>query len=53
MDLVDVFAVPPDVSHSTNPWGDVQPQGATRLTGRDPWDSLGEPRVSGAMSDPY
>ncbi|XP_030193177.1 epsin-3 isoform X8 [Gadus morhua] len=40
MDLVDVFAVPPDVSHSTNPWGDVQPQGATRLTGRDPWDSL-------------
>ncbi|XP_056432694.1 epsin-3 isoform X9 [Gadus chalcogrammus] len=40
MDLVDVFAVPPDVSHSTNPWGDVQPQGAARLTGRDPWDSL-------------
>ncbi|KAK0138701.1 Epsin-3 [Merluccius polli] len=40
MDLVDVFAVPPDVSHSTNPWGDVQPQGAAGLTGRDPWDSL-------------
>ncbi|CAL8303657.1 unnamed protein product [Merluccius merluccius] len=50
MDLVDVFAVPPDVSHSTNPWGDVQPQGATGLTGRDPWDSLGEPCVSGAAS---
>ena len=46
MDLVDVFAVAPDVSHSTNPWGDVQPQGGARLTGRDPWDSLGEPPLS-------
>ncbi|KAG7262652.1 hypothetical protein CRUP_001492 [Coryphaenoides rupestris] len=52
MDLVDVFAVPPDVSHhSTNPWGDVAPQGAAATAAapataagltvaRDPWDSL-------------
>jgi len=52
MDLVDVFAVPPDVSHhSTNPWGDVAPQGAAPApvagltAARDPWDSLGESRL--------
>ncbi|XP_056143394.1 epsin-3 isoform X2 [Lampris incognitus] len=42
MDLVDVFAVPTDVPPRVNPWSDVQPQAAARMTSTDPWDSLGD-----------
>lgn len=46
MDLVDVFAVPSDAPPSDLNWGDVPHRAAARLGGVDPWDTLGELRVS-------
>uniref|UniRef100_UPI0037E9BC6C epsin-3 isoform X2 n=1 Tax=Semicossyphus pulcher TaxID=241346 RepID=UPI0037E9BC6C len=51
MDLVDVFAVPPEQPPVDHQWNNGPPQAAARLGGTDPWDSL-EGATNASRVDP-
>uniref|UniRef100_A0A8C2ZN60 Epsin 3a n=1 Tax=Cyclopterus lumpus TaxID=8103 RepID=A0A8C2ZN60_CYCLU len=46
MDLVDVFALPSDPPPSDHGWNNAPRQAAAHPGSTDPWDSMGEPRLS-------